>query len=179
MHRVSNFLSTRDLTSYPDNVPTTHQIVAGGQQAGPALPTHPGKEDMEANTWNACDLRHQRQRHLRGAAGVPDVTAHAVFNITGPTVSAVFWQDQFCSGGPTADSSTLPSYLVSHGNRSIVKMKESNQLIQKLLATDIGELHSTAQHLQRRTAGSQASFFAEAGPESGHQGSLRPDFTAP
>lgn len=67
--------------------------MAGEQQPGPALPTHPRKEDMEVNTWNECDLYHQSQRHLRGAAGGPDlVTAHAVFmySITGLILSAVF-----------------------------------------------------------------------------------------
>lgn len=40
----------------------------------------------------------------------------------------------------------LRMVLVSQGDRTIVKIKESNELIQEPLAADIGELHSAAQY---------------------------------
>lgn len=54
----------------------------------------------------------------------------------------------------------------------MVKMKEANELVQKLLAADIGELHGTAQHLQRTIA-----FSCSRSP--GTQGSLSQTPRAP
>lgn len=45
----------------------------------------------------------------------------------------------------------LHVYLVGQRDRAHVEMKESNELIQKLPAADIRELHATAQSLQRES----------------------------
>lgn len=42
-------------------------------------------------------------------------------------------------------------YLVGQRDRAHVEMKESNELIQKLPAADIRELHATAQSLHRES----------------------------
>jgi hypothetical protein len=45
----------------------------------------------------------------------------------------------------------LHSYLVGQGDRAHVEMKKSNELIQKLPAAGIRDLHTTPQSLQRET----------------------------
>lgn len=88
------------------------------------------------------------QRHLRGALRPLDLVAgHAVFTPSIPTAHRIV----LCSGnmGFAEDSSPLSPYLVSQRYRSIVKVEDSNDLIQKLFAANVRELHSTAQDLEK------------------------------
>lgn len=98
------------------------------------------REEGRADPW--------AHRHPYEVLGVPSDmkpgnTQRQVQGRPGPAVSADV-------EGPNAPGPLHP-YLIGHGDRAHVEMKKSNELIQKLPAAGIRELHTTPQSLQRET----------------------------